>query len=62
MKILNKEEIKEFTKNYFPLWLDDIKVVSLIEYNGVKEYLVNRHYLVMVDGVNVVKKDLQFEF
>lgn len=60
MKVLNKEEINVFASTYLPIWKKDINSVSLIEYNGIKEYLVNEHYIVLVDKHNnVTELDLQ---
>ena len=59
MKILNKKEIKKFTKKYLPMWKNDILEVSMIKYGRIKEYLVNKHFIVLVKGYKVIKKDLQ---
>lgn len=45
---LNKKEVEEFTKKYFNIWNGDIKSVSCIEYNNIKEYLINEHYFYIV--------------
>lgn len=58
-KLLNEEEKLEFAKKYLPKWIQDIVSVSLIKYRGVKEYLVNDHYLVIIKGFKVIHKDLQ---
>lgn len=60
MKYLNQEEINIFANKYLPIWKKDINTISLLEYNGIKEYLVNEHYLVIVDKQDNVKEiDLQ---
>lgn len=60
MKTLNKKEIDIFANKYLPIWKNDINSVSLLEYNGIKEYLVNDHYIVLVDKNNNVEEfDLQ---
>ncbi len=38
---LNREEILEFTKKYFPEYIGDIHRVSYFDYNGIREYLIN---------------------
>lgn len=58
-KLLNEKEITTFTKKYLPMWIGDINKVSLITYHGVKEYLVNDHYLVIVNKFKVIHNDLQ---
>lgn len=58
-KILNEKEIKKFTKKYFSDWQDEIYEVTLISYQGVKEYLVNRHYFVIKKGFKITYKDMQ---
>lgn len=58
-KILSEKEIKKFTKKYFSGWEGEIKEVTLVSYQGVKEYLVNRHYFVIVKGFNITYKDIQ---
>ena len=45
MKYLNEEEILEFTKKYFPMFIGDIKSVSYVDYEETREYLVNGHYI-----------------
>lgn len=59
-RLLNKDEIIKFAKKYLPMWTKDINKVSLISYHGVKEYLVNDHYLITVKGFKIFYKDLQF--
>lgn len=44
-RILKDTELEEFINKYFSIWKQDIFKVSCIEYNGVKEYLINEHYL-----------------
>lgn len=41
MKNLNREEILEFTKKYFPEYIGDIHRVSYFDYNDIREYLIN---------------------
>ena len=41
MKNLNRVEILEFTKKYFPEYIGDIRKVSYIVYENRVEYLVN---------------------
>ena len=38
---LNRLEIEEFTKKYFPEYIGDIHRVSYFDYNGIREYLIN---------------------
>ena len=45
MKYLNEEEIIEFTKKYFPVFVGDVRFVSYIDYKETREYLVNGHYI-----------------
>lgn len=45
MKNLNRIEIKEFTKKYFPQYKGDIRNVSYIIYNDRIEYLINNGVL-----------------
>ena len=59
MRYLNETERKAFIENYLPEWRSDIHTVSLIDYKGVKEYLVNRHYFIIVKNHQVIHKDLQ---
>ena len=33
-------------KEFFKIWKKDIKSVSVIEYNGVVELLINGHYII----------------
>lgn len=56
---LTEEEIKKFAKQYLPEWKDCIVCVSRISYNGVIEYMVNKHYLIVVYKNAVIAKDLQ---
>jgi len=58
-RLLNNKEIIEFAKKYLPIWTQDINKVSVISYHGVKEYLVNDHYLVIIKGLKVIHNDLQ---
>lgn len=41
MKNLNRLEIEEFTKKYFPQYKGDIRKVSYIIYKDRIEYLIN---------------------
>ena len=54
MKYLNEEEMREFTKRYFPMFIGDIRSVSYIDYEETREYLVNGHYIFIVKtkGIN----------
>ena len=56
---LNKKQVKRFAKKYLPDWQDDIYKISLLKSSGIKEYLVNEHYFVIVYKNKVVGKDLQ---
>ena len=58
-KKLNEKQIKRFAKRYLPDWQNDIYEVSLLKYAGVKEYLVNEHYFVIVDKDKITEKDTQ---
>lgn len=58
-KRLNKKQIKKFAEKYLSDWVNDIHDVSLLQTCGVKEYLVNEHYLVTIYKGKVVEKDLQ---
>ena len=58
-KKLNKKQIKRFAKKYLKDWQNDIYEVSLLKYNGIKEYLVNEHYFVLVYNNKIIEKDLQ---
>lgn len=58
-KILNEQEMMKFTNKYLKEWKDDIEIVSSISYNGIIEYMVNHHYLVILKGNNVEISDLQ---
>lgn len=49
MKYLNRIEIIKFTKKYFPNYLEDIRSVSYFDYNNKREYLINNHYIFVVD-------------
>lgn len=49
-KILNKQEVEEFTKKYFEIWEGDIKNISCIEYDNIKEYLINGHYFYTINN------------
>ena len=49
MKYLNRIEILEFTKKYFPAYLGDIRTVSYFDYNNKREYLINNHYIFVID-------------
>ncbi len=48
---LSKKEIKKFIKKYmnpFDEYTKEINHISVIEYNGVKEYLINQKYLLKI--------------
>ena len=49
MKYLNRFEIIKFTKKYFPAYMGDIRSVSYFDYNGKLEYLINNHYIFVVN-------------
>ena len=53
-KVLNKKEISSFERKYPFILCDDIKDISLIEYNGVCEYLINNKYLFKIKGKSVL--------
>lgn len=40
-KVLNEKELEQFINKYFKIWNTDIRKVSVIEYNYIKEYLIN---------------------
>lgn len=48
MKNLNREEILEFTKKYFPEYIGDIHKVSYFDYNETREYLINGAVLFVI--------------
>ena len=58
-KKLNKKQIKRFAKKYLSNWANDIHDVSLLKCDGIKEYLVNEHYFVIVYKDKIIEKDLQ---
>lgn len=48
---LTKKEMKGFIKKYlnpFDEYTKEINHISMIEYNGVKEYLINNKYILKV--------------
>lgn len=49
-KLLNEKEIKRFVNKHFKMWDKDIRKVSVISYNGIDEYLINDHYLFLVNN------------
>ena len=49
MKNLNRIEIIEFTKKYFPNYLGDIRSVSYFDYNNKREYLINNHFIFVIE-------------
>ena len=49
-RLLNKEEIEKFINIYFKEWGNDIVKVSVICYNGINEYLINDHYLFLINN------------
>lgn len=57
---LNQDEVNEFVERYMPDYKDEVREVSYMDLYGLKNYLVNEHYLVMVLGDKVVQSDLQF--
>ena len=48
-KVLTEEEKKGFVEKYFQNWEQDIWKVSSISYQNVTEYLINEHYLFLVE-------------
>ena len=58
-KKLNKKQIKRFVKKYLKDWKNDIYEVRLLKSNGIKEYLVNEHYFIIVYKNKIIEKDLQ---
>jgi len=59
-KKLSKKEIQKFIERYMSDYKDEVVEVSYMDLYGLKSYLVNGHYLVMVLGDKVVESDLQF--
>lgn len=57
---LNKEEVKEFEERYMQNCYGEANEVLYMNLHGLKTYLVNGHYLIMVLGDKVVESDLQF--
>ena len=49
MKYLKRIEIMEFIKRYFPAYIGDIRSVSYFDYNGKREFLINNHYIFVVN-------------
>lgn len=49
MKLLNKEELDVFADKYFKPFKQDIYSVSVVEHKDTYEYLVNGHYLFVVN-------------
>lgn len=48
---LTKKEVKKFIRKYLNVYDDytkEIKNISVIEYDGVKEYLINHKYMLKV--------------
>ncbi len=48
---LTKKEISKFIRRYFNIndsYTKSIKNVSVIEYNGIKEYLINSQYMLRI--------------
>lgn len=46
---LTKREVKSFIKKYmnpFDDYTKEIKHISVIEYDGIKEYLINHKYMI----------------
>ena len=56
---LKGKELNKFINMYLPEWKNDIKEVSRISYKGTKEYLVNNHYLVVVNKRYIKMIDIQ---
>ena len=56
---LTKKEINDFCDKYLPEWKQDIVEITRIDYNGVYEYLINGHYLLIFYKDKIVAKDLQ---
>lgn len=48
-EILSKEDMKLFAEEYFPAFKKDIWKVSCISYENKIEYLVNDHYVFIVN-------------
>ena len=42
-------------KDFFKVWNKDIKSISVIEYNGVVELLINGHYIISLQVKNYSK-------
>lgn len=53
MKLLNKEELNEFVEKYFKPFKGDIHSVSVVEHIDTYKYLVNGHYLLVVNKKTV---------
>ncbi len=53
MKYLNRIEILKFTKKYFPEYIGDIRSVSFFDYNNKREYLVNGHYIFVINSKDI---------
>lgn len=49
-KRLNKQEVEKFTKEYLGIWEGDIRDISYIEYDDIKEYLINGHYFYIINN------------
>lgn len=43
------DEMQHFIKQYFPFWNIDIWKVSCIFYEDKIEYLINEHYLFVIE-------------
>jgi len=48
-RVLNDEEIQKFIEIYFPCWKIDIWKVSCIIYKNTVEFLINEHYLFIIE-------------
>ena len=49
MYTLTEDERKLFAEMYFDSWGDDIMKVTLMEYDDVNEYLINDHYVFLMN-------------
>lgn len=49
MKYLNRIELLEFTKKYFPAYIGDIRSASYFDYKNKREFLINNHYIFVVN-------------
>lgn len=49
MYTLTDNEKELFIATYFSHWGDDIKRVTMVEHDDIKEYLINDHYLYLIE-------------